>query len=687
MKTRMALAIAFAFGLLPILNAGLALAAEPNNDVRGDLLRIEDLPRLRTGVQTHQFCTYDRAGDNYDWDYFVLYTEPNGEVVLFDATGPGCLYRQQMNLWMSAGIYKADTKGVQIRYYFDGEEKPRIDMDVSTFFSEKNPLGIFREPLSMNGGDDFRVMYCPMQFQKRLKIALSREPGGPGSNQKPWMGRYDKAPSPRSHWCHFTYRTFSEDPGIPSWSPGQVSSQLISLWDSKKLGQDPKPTEGNRVIDKTISLSAGQKVCLADIDGVGSIASVKLAIEPLTEEALFQTWITMTWDGKPSPQVEAPVGVFFGGYRKALNASFSALLFGYSPSSMYCYLPMPYWKSAKVEIENRGKHAVKLVKASIQFKPAAAYAYPQKECGYFYAHYNRAFPRTEGHDYTYLEWSGRGQVVGHTTSRYDTCMEESERTYFDKNLSPQIHGNGIEDDHNMGWGLKNRQHAVFGAIAADGGAGSVYRFFLPDLYYFQSSVKHGHQTYGPNSPRGHEGLYQVGNEESVAMFYAQESPGVVLTDELDVGHRDSEAAHSYRVAGARKDLVGKYWYDGEFNNVLFKTPPIEDDGVSFAGSSEFTVKIDPSNRGVRLRRRLDKETNLQKANVYVDGRQVVERPWYTVDHDKTYRNIRWVDADFEIPAKYTEGKSSITLKIENTGGAKRPWNEFRYWVYSYRLAD
>ena len=79
--------------------------------------------------------------------------------------GPGCLDRHQMNLWMSAGTYQADTKGVQIRYYFDDEKKPRIDMDVSTFFSEKNPLGIFHEPLAMNGGDDFRTMYCPMDFR------------------------------------------------------------------------------------------------------------------------------------------------------------------------------------------------------------------------------------------------------------------------------------------------------------------------------------------------------------------------------------------------------------------------------------------------------------------------------------------------------------------------------------------
>ena len=47
----------------------------------------------------------------------------------------------------------------------------------------------------------------------------------------------------------------------------------------------------------------------------------------------------------------------------------------------------------------------------------------------------------------------------------------------------------FEDDHNMGWGLQNLTHAVFGAHGAEGGAGSIYRFYLPDLYVFESTVR------------------------------------------------------------------------------------------------------------------------------------------------------------------------------------------------------
>ena len=450
----------------------------------------------------------------------------------------------------------------------------------------------------------------------------------------------------------------------------------------------PSRQAGEWERNSSLSLPAGGRVSLADVDGAGAITSLRMSIEPVNEEALFQTWLKMTWDGVSPAQVEAPLGAFFGAHRTALEDSYAALLLGYSPASMYCYLPMPFWKSAKIELENRGKQDVKLVKASVQYRPADVHPYLEEDCGYFFASYHKEFPRKEGIDYRYLEWTGAGHVVAHVVSRFGTSTEEDERTYFDGNRTPQIYGEGFEDDQGMGWGLKNLQQAVFGAIAvSDAGSGessTAYRFFLPDLYVFQSGVQHGHQTYGPHSPLGHEGMYQVGKEESVTFFYGRESPRLTLSDELDVGNRASESAHAYQVVGTRQDKTGKFWYDGEFNNVLFKTPPIEDDGVAFNGYSQFTVKIDPANRGVRIRRRTDKDNNRQRANVYVDGVLVCERPWYTVDYEKTYRDIRWLDADFEIPARYTAGKSVINLKIEYVSGKNLEWDEYYYWIYSYK---
>ena len=261
-------------------------------------------------------------------------------------------------------------------------------------------------------------------------------------------------------------------------------------------------------------------------------------------------------------------------------------------------------------------------------------------------------------------------------------MEENERTYFNGSGTPQILGNGFEDDHNMGWGLQNLTHAVFGAHGAEGGAGSIYRFYLPDLYVFESAVRQGHQTYGPHSPRGHEGLYSVGTEESVTFYYASETPRLRLTDEFDVGKPEAEARHNYTVTGKVTRRQGEYWYDGVANNVLRPSPVIFDEGVAFDGASSFTVAIAPDNRGIKIRRRTDKENNRQCAWVSIDGQRVIERPWYSVDFERTYRKIRWADTDFEVPARYTRGKNQVIVKIEFASAENGVWDEFHYWIYS-----
>jgi hypothetical protein len=648
--------------------------------------QVDSLPFLRTGVETHQFCSYDRAGDNYDWQYFPLYMDTNGECVIFDAMGPGCLYRHHMNIWHNAPIYK----GIHIRYYFDDETKPRIDMDVSTFFSTNNPLGIFESPLAYNGKTRFRLMYHPMYFKERLKVSLSALPGGgPPAVSTPWEGRNTNAPGyggHHFHWYEYTYQLFAEDPGLQSWTPEmgrQMMPALRSVWSANFSPNTFRSVGGDKEDSVTRKVRAGKTTALWKSRKAGSIAAFRLRIGPTNNvDALFNTWLKITFDDAASPQIEAPLGCFFGAYRTSLKSSYASLLLGYSNNTAYCCFPMPFWKSAVIQLQNRSQRRV-TVAATIDYQAARAMPYPRQSCGYLFAHYHRENPRVEGKDYTYLDTSGSGQVVGQVDSRWHTCMEEDERTYFDGSETPQIMGEGYEDDHDMGWGLQNLTQPVFGAIDAKGGAGGVYRFLLPDMYCFSDSIKYGHQTYGPHSPLGHEGLYQVGSEESVVFWYGNPAPRFGQTDEIDVGDPKSQAAHGYHAQGDVEPVNGDWWYDGEFNNVLFKTHAIADRGVSFTNSSTFTVSISPDNQGIRLRRRCDKANNRQEARVSIDGRLVTERPWYSVDYEKTYRGIRWFDSDFEVPRRYTEGKSHVTVRIEFVSSQRGRWDEYHYWVYSY----
>jgi len=70
------------------------------------------------------------------------------------------------------------------------------------------------------------------------------------------------------------------------------------------------------------------------------------------------------------------------------------------------------------------------------------------------------------------------------------------------------------------------------------------------------------------------------------------------------------------------------------------------------------------------------------ARVTVDGKLVTERPWYSVDFEKTYRDIRWLDSDFEIPARFTKGKKKITIRIVYVSAENGTWDEYSYWIYS-----
>ena len=661
-----------------------SVAYETGEMIGPDAFCLDLLPFLRDGQQTHQFCSYDRAGDNYDAEYLSLYTETNDECVLFDAMGPGCLYRHHMNIWHDHGI----NKGIRILYYFDNELKPRIDMDISTFFSDENSLGIFQTPLAFNGKDRFRILYHPMFFKRRLKVCLSLEPGGPGTVPMPWKGRYSDLQNRRNHWYNFTYQLYREDPGLDSWTPDtahEVMPALLKNMSRDGFGSDQKPGGGGRENVMIRKVRAGKSVTIWRKSGeAGSIAALNFKINPADNaDALFGTWLKITFDRTSSPQIEAPLGCFFGAYRTSLQSEYSSLPLGYSNGEGYCNFSMPFWKSVVIQVENRSQEEVTLT-ATVNYKPASAMNYPRQLCGYLNAHYHREDPRTEGKDYTYLEVNGSGQVVGHVVMRWNTSMEEDEHTYFDGSRTPWIIGEGFEDDHDMGWGLQNLTQPLFGAISAKGGAGGVYRFLLPDMYCFSSGVKYGHQTYGAHSPLGHEGMYQVGTEESVAFWYGIPQRQLTQTDELDVGNSDSEAAHGYQAEGDVQRLRGAYWYDGEFNNVLFTTPAIVDDGISFTGESRFTVAVSPNNHGVRLRRRCDKANNRQEARVFIDGNLVTERPWYSVGYERTYRNIRWFDSDFEVPARYTKGKSKIAVRIEFSGSKTGRWDEYRYWVYSYR---
>ena len=52
---------------------------------------LKSLPVPKTGCRAHYEGSIDKKGGNADWDW-ALYQDADGEWVLFEHLGPGCIY-------------------------------------------------------------------------------------------------------------------------------------------------------------------------------------------------------------------------------------------------------------------------------------------------------------------------------------------------------------------------------------------------------------------------------------------------------------------------------------------------------------------------------------------------------------------------------------------------------------------
>src|SRR5699024_554249 len=102
--------------------------------------------------------------------------------------------------------------------------------------------------------------------------------------------------------------------------------------------------------------------------GAGIISHIWMTMAPNddsmsnTEEYLHRkVIIRMYWDNEEEPSVEAPIGDFFG-LGHGITKNYVSAPFQMAPEdgkSMNCFLPMPYSKRARIEIESNATNTLK----------------------------------------------------------------------------------------------------------------------------------------------------------------------------------------------------------------------------------------------------------------------------------------------------------------------------------------
>ena len=439
---------------LCLLLLGVTAPAAAQSPLPG-MLDVAQLARVRP-VTVGMFSSYDRTGlndDGFSGKHSYLRKEGNA-LVIAELKGPGAITR----IWIPTPI------DAPIEFYIDGERRPRIVMPFDQLFS--GTRAPFTGPLVGRGAGGY-WSYVPIEFARSVKVLVR---------------------APTLQFYQLNYALYP--PGTRLRSTGVPPSPTLQA--------DP---EGRTVTSQAV-LAPGRSVTLFETDRPGRITSLRLGPASAFAGDARDIDIRISWDGAARPAVEMPAAEFFA-YSFGDPATRSLLL-GTDNDTNYVRLPMPFSRSAKIELVSRRTGGAPLpIRAELTVSDRGRSA----DEAYFHARWNRETRARRGVPFPMLDVSGRGQLVGFTLQVQgavpgDTGFFEGDDVVTIDGRRA-IHGTGTEDAFNGGWyGLPGRwnersSHPLNGALdysrqlARTGG----YRLLVGDAYSFNRrlnfTVEHG----------------------------------------------------------------------------------------------------------------------------------------------------------------------------------------------------
>jgi len=469
---------------------------------------LEKLLRVPQHVQVLQSSSHNKTGHNWD-EYWPQYVDRNGEEVLLDVTGPGCV----KSMWGT----NFDPNGV-IKFYFDGQTSPRYQAKIVDFY--KGALPEFPTPLvSYERRGRYGEMafagnaFVPIPFEKSLKITVQGT----------------------AHFYHILYETYADGEQIKSFTGREDRSTLRAAFAGNAQAAD----SGLERIEFATEdpLHAGHDVVIYSAKETSGIIR-ELTLETDGSEDFFQlNHIRMKWDSAPRFQVLTPIGIFFGSAVRA-NEMRSLPLdvekLDDSRVRLRCRFPMAFWQDAEIAIANRSHKAMAPVKATILVGPNPV---PRDEGTYFTTMYQEG-ETIYGHDWLLFEGSGSGWYAGTVQSmQYKHYCEGDEHFYIDGALSPQINGTGSEDYYLCCFWPNQDFDMPFGCVAGDialEGGGYYFNSYNEPSSYSRYHLEAPIPFYsGITAKIQHGGLSHILSQyRSIAFVYFNRRARLTQTDYL-----------------------------------------------------------------------------------------------------------------------------------------------------------
>lgn len=602
----------------PLPAVPLAPTAPPW-DVASTAATVDAWPRIVPGIHTKAVTSFDRGGGNDDGfgtTYSELYVDPTtGEHVIFDESGPGVL----RTVWLTSAIDGNSPLGLgMMRFYFDDEEHARIEIDADALFSGTTAPFIGSLVAANKTSSGGFASWAPLPYRSRLRVATAKKPGF-------YQIHYDALPA---DWT------------VASYVVGTADTALRERFDAsaapsgQTLGEVPLDTQRA---------------------GAGTLDVLRFVPDTTPSDAdLSAARITISFDGAASPQVDVPLGFFFGsGFGLApVRSLVWTIQAPPLPVLFESRMPMPFWDGVRIRITGlSGK----------LFVHVGAERFPRADAGTLEAVFHQEKPTGVG-DHVYVDVTGAGKIVA-TVLGIDPMSagnkgwwEGDQRTVVDGVRTPAIHGTGHEDDHLGGCsneflsrpftlpmqGAPRTELLDTGTDFQVNGPTTVYRLW-PGIG-FQQSIRHSTE-HGPSNAR-------TANYSSVTFVYRQLKPRLVRTDAFDVGDAAGAARHGFE--GARQDALVTSAFEGESPASTARTvhtyPP--------TARIRFRLAIDPMNEGIELRRLFDRSATPSRATLLVDGVGIT-----TITNFGPFApSRRWAEHDVFVPPQVTAGKSSVVVE-------------------------
>jgi hypothetical protein len=444
------------------------------------LYDLSQLPSYLEDTKNAQISTYDTTwgnDDGFSGKYSYLRKNSDGSLVLFDVKGSGVINR----IWTPTP--NEDT----LDFFIDDTLKTSFSICYMDLFSGKKYP--FIAPLC---GNQLGGYYCylPIPFssscriQSRGKLEQFHQIGyrlyKPGSGAKP-----------------FNILLNDEE--------RKELDKISSLWGKSTRSVHDFYPENIKLKETGIDLLPGKTGIVFEKKGGGRILGIEITPASAFAGMKKNTDIRITWDGEIKPAVYCPAGDFFG---FAFGASaMQSLLLGTKTDTAYSYIPMPFDRSARIELINRESEKSS---GSRNIKVRVWYSDEKRNTsgeGKFYATWQKESPVKDGEPHTIADIHGKGHFIG--TLLQAQGLKTGMTIFFEGDDSLSIdgnfrmHGTGSEDYFNGGWyAMMDRWddkmslplHGCLGyslPFCRTGG----YRFYISDKLSFSKSlflsIEHG----------------------------------------------------------------------------------------------------------------------------------------------------------------------------------------------------